>query len=48
MDGADGVVAVPDKEGGDAVDDEADDGERAEGPGEADILYHCFFFKVGC
>lgn len=41
VDGAEGLVAVTDEQARDAVDDEADDGERPEGPGQADILDHC-------
>lgn len=41
MDGADGLVAVADEEARHAVDDKADDGERPEGPGQADVLDHC-------
>lgn len=33
VDGTNGLVAVTDEEGRDAVDDEADDGERPECPG---------------
>lgn len=41
MNRADRLVTVADEEGCDAVDDEADDGERPEGPGQTDVLYHC-------